>query len=71
MMIMEGAQEGLLDDSAVLCIHDTIDPVKLSDSIRSDASPDHDTSSPTLDHLLHVLVQKLLHNPSLDPLPPI
>ena len=62
---MKGAYEELLENSPTFgCIHAVVNPVKLSDARQGDATPGHQISSAMSDHLLHILLQKTLLNPS-------
>ena len=71
-MIMDGTQEGLLENATVnLSIHDALDAVQASNPLGCDAAPDHETPSSMFDCLLHIPVQEFLPNPSAAPLPPI
>ena len=71
-MIVKVAQEGVLENDTVFgCIQVAMDPVKASDALQGDVTPDHQTPSPMRNHLLHIPLQESLPSPSLAVLPPI
>lgn len=71
-MVIEGSQEGLLYNVAILFLpQGPLDVVKLSDSISSDAVPDHNMTVFVSNLHLHVLKLEGLPDLPLAPYKPV